>query len=149
MIPYFWHEKNRKEFLFLLSLFLAALVLRLVYVWQIKDYPFMFYPSMQPQYFLAKSLAIVQGDLAVSFLTQLITDWMGEWGTIRRLHTSNRGMLFPNEDVFCKGKVSRKYIENDENYVECEVWTENSQGERCTEGTVTVAFPSRGHDTIS
>jgi len=92
---------------------------------------------------------IVQGDLTVSFLTQLVTDWMGEWGTFKKLHTSNRGMLFPNEDVICQGKVSKKYIENDEHYVECEVWAENSKGEKCTSGTVSVTLPCRGSDTTS
>ncbi len=63
IIPYFPHEKNNKESLFLLSLFLAALVFRLAYLWQIKDYPFMLYPSIQPQYFLGKAYAIARGDL--------------------------------------------------------------------------------------
>ena len=92
---------------------------------------------------------IVHGDLTVAFLTQLVTDWMGEWGTFKKLHTSNRGMLFPNEDVICKGKVSKKYIENDEHYVDCEIWAENSKGEKCTLGKASVTLPARDKNDTS
>ena len=92
---------------------------------------------------------IIQGDLTASFLAQLVTDWMGEWGTIKKLSTSNRGMLFPHEDVICQGKVNKKYIENNEHYVECEVWAENSQGEKCTVGIVSITIPSRGSEATS
>jgi hydroxyacyl-ACP dehydratase HTD2-like protein with hotdog domain len=92
---------------------------------------------------------IVHGDLTAAFLTQLVTDFIGEWGTFKKLHTSNRGMLFPNEDVICQGKVSKKYIENDEHCVECEVWAENNKGEICTLGKVSVTLPSQGSDTTS
>jgi acyl dehydratase len=92
---------------------------------------------------------IVHGDLTVAFLTQLVTDWIGEGGTLKKLKTVNRGMLFPNEDVSCKGKVSKKYIKTGENYVECEIWAENNKGEKCTSGTVVVTLPSRGSDGLN
>ena len=87
---------------------------------------------------------IIHGDLTGAFLAQLITDWMGEGGTFKKLQTSNRGMLFPNEDTICKGKVSKKYIQNGEHCVECEVWAENSKGEKCVTGTALVTLPARG-----
>ena len=36
---------------------------------------------------------IVHGDLTGAFLAQLLTDWMGEQGTFKKLRTTNRGML--------------------------------------------------------
>lgn len=90
---------------------------------------------------------IVHGELTKAFLAQLMTDWMGEWGTFKKLGTSNRGMLFPNEDVICKGKVTKKYIEEGEHYVECEIWAENSKGEKCVLGAGLVTLPS--HRIIS
>ncbi|MFC1908941.1 MaoC/PaaZ C-terminal domain-containing protein [Chloroflexota bacterium] len=92
---------------------------------------------------------IVQGDLTGSFLAQLVIDWMGEWGTLKKLRTSNRGTLFPNEDVICQGKVSKKYIEKNEHYVECEIWAENNQGEKRTLGMASVTLPTRGKDATS
>lgn len=85
----------------------------------------------------------VHGWLACSFLGQVITDWMGEGGTLVKLGCSYRGMLFPGEDVVCKGKVTRKYIEDDKHYVEAEIWAENSKGERTTPGSAVVILPSR------
>ena len=86
---------------------------------------------------------IVHGDLTSSFLAQLMTDWMGELGTLKKLRTSNRSMLFPNQDVICRGKVIRKFIEDKERCVECEVWAENPKGEKCVTGTAVVALPGR------
>ncbi len=86
---------------------------------------------------------IVHGPLTVSFLAQLITDWAGELGTLRKLSANNRRILLPNEDLLCKGKVTKKYIENGENYVECEVRVENSRGEQCVPGMALVTLPPR------
>ncbi len=33
---------------------------------------------------------IVHGMLMASFLVQVLTDWIGEWGTLRKIKTSNR-----------------------------------------------------------
>ena len=89
---------------------------------------------------------IVQGDLTAAFLAQLVTDWMGEQGTFKKLRTMNRGMMFPDEDIICKGKVSKKYIEGSNYFIECEAWAENSKGEKCVVGTVLVTLPTRRID---
>lgn len=86
---------------------------------------------------------IVHGDLTGAFLAQLLTDWMGEQGTFKKLRTTNRGMLFPNEDIICRGKVSKKYIEGSAHFVKCEVSAENSKGEKCVLGTALVTLPSK------
>ena len=49
----------------------------------------------------------------------------------------------PCEEIICKGVVKRKYKENGENLVECEIWAENAQGQRTVPGTAIVALPSR------
>ena len=90
---------------------------------------------------------IVHGDLTSAFLTQLVTDWIGEWGTLKKFGSSNRQMLFPDEDILCKGKVSKKYIEGNGHYVECEAWAENNKGEKCVLATALVTLPSRGNNT--
>jgi acyl dehydratase len=86
---------------------------------------------------------IVHGMLTTSFLAQLVTDWMGESGTFKVLDTSNRAMLFPDQDVICKGKITKKYIENKENFVECEIWAENSKGEKPVTAMALVTLPDR------
>ncbi len=87
---------------------------------------------------------VVQGQLVLSFLGQLITDWIGEQGSLIKLTCSYRGMMFPGEALTCKGKVTKKYVEDGEHYVECEIWAENPRGEKTVPGTAIFTIPSRG-----
>ncbi|MFC1860930.1 acyl dehydratase, partial [Chloroflexota bacterium] len=64
-------------------------------------------------------------------------------GTFKKLSTSNRGMMLPRQDLLCKGKVTNKYIDGNEHYVECEIWAENPRGERPVPGVALVTLPSR------
>ena len=86
---------------------------------------------------------IVHGWLALSFLGQLVTDWMGEAGTLQKISGSYRGMNNVAEDIFCYGKVAKKYQEEGRNLVRVEIWAENSQGEKTVTGAAVVALPSR------
>jgi len=87
---------------------------------------------------------IVHGQLVFCFLSQLLTDWMGELGTLRKLTCNYRGMNFPGEALICKGKVNKKYVENGDHYVECNIWAENSKGEKTVSGRAIIIMPSRG-----
>ena len=53
---------------------------------------------------------IVHGQLVAAFLGQLITDWIGEQGSLRKLTCNYKGMNFPGETVTCRGKVAKKYV---------------------------------------
>ena len=87
---------------------------------------------------------IIHGALKNAFLAQLMTDWIGEHGTLKRLDAQYRGMDVPTKAVFAKGVVKKKYVEDGENIVECEVWLENQEGEKTTPGYAVVSLPSRG-----
>ena len=87
--------------------------------------------------------ANVHGPLFGAFLSQMLTDWIGPDGTLKRLAYSNRGMSFPGDTLTCKGKVARKHTKDGQNLVECEVWVENQKGENLAPGTATVALPSK------
>jgi acyl dehydratase len=86
---------------------------------------------------------IVHGWLTLSFLGQMITDWMGEGGTLLKLSGSYRGMNPVGEEIFCYGKVTRKYVEDDRHCLRLEVWAENPQGERTVSGSAVVMVPTR------
>ena len=86
---------------------------------------------------------IVHGWLTFSFITQMVTNWMGEEGALKKIGVSYRGMHLPGEDTTCKGKVTKKYIQDGEHFVELEIWAENPKGERTTPGTALVVLPSR------
>lgn len=81
---------------------------------------------------------IVHGALKHAFLGQLLHDWIGNEGRIKRFGCSYRGMDVPNQDIMCRGKVVKKYEENGEQLVDVQVWTENPEGKQTTPGTATV-----------
>lgn len=84
---------------------------------------------------------IVHGALKHAFLGQLLHDWIGNTGRIKRFGCSYRGMDFPTKDIVCGGKVVKKYEEGGEKLVDLEVWTSNPEGKKTTPGTATVRLP--------
>jgi len=87
---------------------------------------------------------IVPGQLVTSFLVQLVTDWLGGPGGLRKLSCSYRGMSYPGEAVTARGNVNKKYEESGDHLVECRLWAENPQGEKTVTATAVVSLPSRG-----
>ncbi len=86
---------------------------------------------------------VVHGALKSAFLAQLLTDWIGPRGWLKELNCRYEGMDLTGEDLVCRGKVIRKYMENDENLVTCKVWTTGAAGKETVLGSATVALPSR------
>ena len=87
---------------------------------------------------------IIQGSLKHAFLGHLVTGWIGESGTLKKLSAQYRRMDVPGSPIYCKGVVTKKYMHDNDGIVECNVWLENSQGEVTTPGTTTVMLPSNG-----
>jgi acyl dehydratase len=86
---------------------------------------------------------ILHGALKNAFLGQLATDFAGEQGWLRKLSVQYRGMDQPGTKVICRGKVTKKYSDAGHPAVDCEIWLENSKGEKTTPGSATVYLPSR------
>ena len=95
---------------------------------------------------------IVHGALKRQWLVQLLTDWTGDVGAVRRFSCRYRAVDYPrpmmtvNEPAggdtwVCKGKVTKKYLEEGNHLVDCEVWVENGKGEKTTTGKATVGLP--------
>ncbi|TME20330.1 MAG: dehydratase [Chloroflexi bacterium] len=77
---------------------------------------------------------ILHGLLKAAFLGQLVTDWLGDRGTLKTFEVSYRGIDQPDHAYRCRGRVTK--VEGDE--VELEVWGEDEGGKRTTTGTATV-----------
>jgi acyl dehydratase len=86
---------------------------------------------------------IVHGWLTLSFLGQMVTDWLGEGGKLLKLNGSYRGMNKVHEDIICNGKVIKKYIEAGKNLIRVDIWAENPQGEKTVTGTAIVTLPTK------
>ncbi len=98
---------------------------------------------------------IIHGQLKRVWLIQLVTDWIGEQGFLKKFSCRFRAMDYPRlmkttsepqegETWWCKGKVTKKYVEDGEHYIDCNIWVENGKGEVTTPGSATVLLPSRG-----
>jgi hypothetical protein len=99
---------------------------------------------------------IVHGQLKRAWLVQLVMNWIGELGSIRKLSCQFRAIDYPvgmismtepitNEPThYCKGKVTNKYMENGISFVEAEIWVEDANGKASTPGKTLVILPKRG-----
>ena len=86
---------------------------------------------------------LVHGPLKSAWLGQLLSDWVGEGGKIKKYGCSHRGMDVPGDKLTCKGTVTNKYVEADEHLVGCDIWLENSKGEKTASGKAVVGLPSK------
>jgi len=87
---------------------------------------------------------IVHGRLKAAFLGQLVTDWIGPAGTLKKMSCRYKGTDPADEDMRIRGKVTSKRVEGDEHLVDLDIWTERPDGTTTTQGTAIVALPSRG-----
>lgn len=97
---------------------------------------------------------IVHGALKKAWLINLMTDWVGEKGRLKKLSCRYRGMDYPRkmntfsephegETWWCKGTVTKKYLEDEEGVVELAIWVENGRGDKTTPGTAQAVLPSK------
>jgi acyl dehydratase len=76
------------------------------------------------------SQPFVDGQMLGAFLAQLVTDWVGQQGMLRKLSFKNSAMVFPGDRLTCRGKVVRTDTEGGEKRVHCELWMKNQRGEQ-------------------
>jgi acyl dehydratase len=86
---------------------------------------------------------LVQGFFKAACLGQMLTDWIGPKGWVKKFTAKYQRVNLPNEPMTCHGKIVRKYAEGGSHFVDLEMWVENSKGEATTSGTATVLLPSR------
>ena len=86
---------------------------------------------------------IVPGNMSMSFLAQLITDWAGDQGRLTKLEVNFRRMVEPGDLLECKATVTDAEVSNGENIVMLDTFIENQKGERPIQGTAQVMLPSR------
>jgi len=87
--------------------------------------------------------AIVHGMQVTTYLSQLLTDWIGPNGALRKFTSEVRAQTFVGDTLTMKGKVTKKYTKDSEHYLECKVWGEKQDGTVVIQGSATVTLPSR------
>ena len=83
------------------------------------------------------------GPQRVCWLAQAATDWMGDHGTLRKLHASIRHPNVVGDTNTVVGKVNKKYIEGDVHLVELSIENQNQSGLATAFATATVALPTQ------
>ena len=87
---------------------------------------------------------LVDGQMLGAFLAQMVQDWAGPRGFLRKLSFQNRGMVFAGDSVTCRGCVNSTYRQAGHNLVECRLWIENERGETVVRpASATLHLPSR------
>jgi len=86
---------------------------------------------------------VVHGRLKASFLGQLLTEWAGPEGWLKRFGCRFKGTDPTNEDMLMHGSVTGTRVEGRDHLVDLDIWTERPDGTKTTQGTATVVLPSR------
>lgn len=86
---------------------------------------------------------ILHGALKNAFLGQMMTDFIGLNGNLKKLSCQYRKMDIPGKPIYAKGTIKRKYIKDEEHIIECEIWLESEDGTVTTPGYAIASLPSK------
>ena len=75
-----------------------------------------------------------------SYLAQMLSNWIGDRGFVKKVSWSVRGSAIPGEPIKCGGKVVETRIERGQRCVECEIWAKNVNDDVLVPGTATIAL---------
>ena len=80
---------------------------------------------------------ITPGNMSMGLVSTFLERWAGP-NTLRRLGTTFRGLLLPDQTIRLCGVVTQR--DEETRSVEVDVWIENEDGERAVIGTATLAL---------
>jgi acyl dehydratase len=83
------------------------------------------------------------GMLNAGILSRLVADYAG-LENLRRYKVRFATRIWPGDSITCKGKVTKKAVENGEKIIEGEIAALNQKGEVAIQGSFRAALPSRG-----
>jgi len=87
---------------------------------------------------------IAHGMLSMAYAGQLVTDWIGPMGAVKRLKAQFRAMTFLGDAVTCEGRVTDKRQTKEGNLVDVDIALSAGPDARKTIiGNATVALPTR------
>jgi acyl dehydratase len=83
------------------------------------------------------------GPQRISWMGQLMTNWMGDDGFLRRLNVSVRRPNIFGDVSWCRAKVVDKRVADGAHLVDLEVFVENQLGDITAKGSAVVELPAR------
>jgi hypothetical protein len=85
------------------------------------------------------------GPQRTCWLGQMVTDWMSDASTLKKLSCQIRHPNIIGDINTIKGKVAGKYVKEREYLVDCDILVENQAGLVTAPGWAIVALPSRSN----
>lgn len=85
----------------------------------------------------------------VCWLGHPVTNWMSDYGCLKRLDARLKAFVRFGDTNWCGGRVVKKWVDKDEHLVEIALSCENQHGDITTTGTAVVALPSKAIDSNS
>jgi acyl dehydratase len=79
----------------------------------------------------------------ISWLDNLITNWMGDDGFMKNLNGTLKRFNIVGDTHWMKGQINKKFIKDGEHLVDIECWGENQRGEITLPGSAIVRLPSK------
>ena len=79
----------------------------------------------------------------LGMISRFLTDWGGPRSTVRRMNMTMRGNICAGDDMILTGKITRKYVENDEHRVDVQIDISTQDGP-VTPCTATLVLPTKG-----
>jgi acyl dehydratase len=92
---------------------------------------------------MGSPLPLDLGFQRVAWLSHPLTNWMSDYGFLKRLHVRLKGFVRFGDTNWCGGRVIRTWLAGAEGRVELEVSSENQRGETTAAGNAIVVLPSR------
>ena len=83
---------------------------------------------------------IIHGRFKYASLGELVSNWLGHAGRIRKLSCQYRGMDMPDKEIVLGGIVKRKWEEKGEKLAELELQVTNEEGKDTTPGQAIVVL---------
>ncbi len=93
---------------------------------------------------MGSPLPLDLGFQRISWLGHLITNWMSDYGFLKKLNARLKSFVCFGDTSWCKGEVVKRWKEEEEHLVELELFCENQRGEITMTGTGIVLLPSKG-----
>ena len=83
------------------------------------------------------------GPQRISWVGQLLTNWMGDDGFLRKLNVSVRRPNIFGDVTWCRAKIVDKRVDDGAHVVDLEVFTQNQLDEVTAKGNAVVELPAR------
>jgi acyl dehydratase len=83
------------------------------------------------------------GNMGLDYYCQLLDDWIGEKGQLRKISVQYRDFRVPGDTIKCRGKVINKYVEDKKGFIELEISMIKNNEVNCVPGKALVELPIR------